>query len=90
MINFNFFIVNPFRDHFKIERCFHGTLTKYKSWEANSYRTSNIVALALSYTTKGDHAGLQIEFGLLGYNFEFCIHDIRHWDYEKNQWESHD
>jgi hypothetical protein len=35
-----------------------------------------------------DHAGLRVEIGLLGYDFEFQIYDVRHWDDEKSTYTS--
>jgi len=88
MINLNFSIDNPFSERFNIVAASSGVITKHKAWEANIYCTANIVKLTLTYSIKQDHAGLVIEFGLFGYEFEFRIYDTRHWDYENKCWEN--
>jgi hypothetical protein len=35
---------------------------------------------------RSDHAGLRVEIGLLGYDVEFQIYDVRHWDYEQKEY----
>ena len=87
MINLDFTINNPFSDRFRIVASTSKLLTKYKAVEANIYCTANIIKLSLVYSSRQDHAGLQIEFGLFGYDFELHFYDIRHWDYKTHQWE---
>ena len=31
-----------------------------------------------------DHAGVEIEVGILGYGISFRMYDTRHWDWEQN------
>lgn len=87
MINLDFTINNPFSERFRILASKCKMLTKYKAVEANIYCTANIIKLSLVYSSRQDHAGLQIEFGLFGYDFELHFYDIRHWDYKTHQWE---
>ena len=87
MINLNFSIGYPFSDRFEIVASTSKLLTKYKAVEANMYRTATIIKLSLAYSIRRDHAGLQIEFGLFGYDCELNFYDTRHWDYETHQWE---
>ena len=35
-----------------------------------------------------DHAGIRLQFGLLGYEIELHIYDSRHWNYTTNTWET--
>jgi hypothetical protein len=67
----------------------HGILTQNKAWEFNIYRTATIFSKSLDLSMRRDHAGLRVEIGLLGYDFEFQIYDVRHWDYEKNTYSTH-
>ena len=86
MIHFNFTIDNPFSDRWTVMFFKNGTLPKHKAWEFNGYRTHQLIDASLRYTHKGDHAGLQITIGLLGYGLELGVYDTRHWDYETNDW----
>ena len=88
MINLNLSISYPFSERFKMLVSTSGILTKHKAIETSAYRTAVIIKLALSYTVRGDHAGLHIEFGLFGYECELRIYDTRHWDYKAQQWET--
>lgn len=87
MINLNFSIEYPFSDRFEILASTNKLLTKYKAVEANIYGTATIIKLSLAYSIRRDHAGLQIEFGLFGYDCELNFYDTRHWDYKTHQWE---
>ena len=87
MINLDFTINNPFSKRFRILASKCKMLTKHKAVEANIYCTANIIKLSLVYSSRQDHAGLQIEFGLFGYDCELNFYDTRHWDYETHQWE---
>jgi hypothetical protein len=87
MINLDFTISNPFSDRFRILASKCKMLTKHKAVEANIYWEANIIKLSLVYSTRQDHAGLQIEVGLFGYDFELHFYDTRHWDYKTHQWE---
>ena len=35
-----------------------------------------------------DHAGIRLQFGLLGYEIELHIYDSRHWNIKTNTWET--
>ena len=87
MINLYLSINNPFSERFSIVSTSGGMITAHKAWEANIYCTANIAKLTLAYSIRRDHAGLQIEFGLFGYECEFRICDTRHWDYSNKCWE---
>jgi hypothetical protein len=87
MIYFNLNIDNPFTDRWNTLFYKHGLLTQHKAWEFNGYRTHHLINVSFKLNFKGDHAGIQIELGLLGYSTEFQIYDTRHWDYENDCWE---
>jgi len=90
MIRLDFTINNPFINRFGLLSSKFKMLTKHKAVEANIYCTANIIKLLLVYSTRQDHAGLQVEVGLLGYNFELHFYDTRHWNNKNQDWESHD
>ena len=91
MINLHVEIQNPWtKDRFKNLGSLHGKISEYKAWELeHTFYDGMLLDLNLKFTTKGDHAGLNIEFGLLGYSIHFIIYDTRHWDYENNTWVKH-
>lgn len=90
MINFNLSIVNPFSDRFSMVSSSSKLITTNTAIEANIYRTATIIRLTLEYSIRQDHAGLRIEFGLFGYDYELQIYDTRHWNYKKKAWEIYD
>lgn len=48
----------------------------------------DIVEASIDLDFKGqDHAGLKIDFKVLGLFFVFNIYDHRHWDYDNDCWE---
>ena len=66
--------------------------TKYKFWEMEfslerdyyTYFNFNI-----NITRKTDHNGIYFNFDLFYFNSSIRIYDSRHWDYEKDQYESY-
>ena len=86
MIYINLSISNPFSDRFDHVLLKNGIVTQNKAWECNIYRSTTIIAFKFNLTGRRDHAGCQFEIGLLGYEIEFHIYDVRHWDEENNTW----
>ena len=86
MIRFNFALSNPFSDRWNFLLGKSGKSSQHKAWEFNLYETHNIIEVDLRFTVKGDHSGLHIMIGLLGYAVEYDYYDIRHWDYGNNTW----
>lgn len=88
MIYFNLNLRNPWcGDRFKNIKCWSGsTFIKNKYWEVQVMKDCELFRIEFSWTTKEDHAGLRIEFGLIGYKATFTVYDNRHWDYEKQTW----
>ena len=41
------------------------------------------------WNRKSDHAGWVLEFNCLGFFFETCIRDSRHWNYDNDKWEKY-
>lgn len=102
MLYFNFSLTNPWfkstpgskkQDYCNI-LLKHGAISKEllenKHWELEvifDRRTILRTELSLSFRNR-DHAGLEIGFCFLGYDLAFRVYDIRHWNSEKNTWES--
>jgi len=88
MIYFNFNIRNPYwADRFKnIWWKVGETPFKNKFWEIQVIKNDNLFRLEFGFTTRQDHAGVNLELGLLGYEIHFTFYDNRHWNYEENRW----
>jgi hypothetical protein len=87
MIHLNLEISNPWSNYFKIGRVFTGSITKNKFWELQFMRTHDILCAKLDFTTGQDHAGFNIELGLLSFSAAFTVYDHRHWNYLSKDWE---
>lgn len=90
MITLTFSILNPFSNRFANIFCKYKRLSKHKCAELELLRDSGIISFSFIITTKQDHSGFYIAFGLLSWNISFAIYDIRHWDYKTNKWEVYD
>jgi hypothetical protein len=49
-------------------------------------KSSELFRIEFEWNVCQDHAGVQLELGLFGYQFDIRFHDSRHWDIYKNQW----
>lgn len=90
MFSLSFKLHNPYSNKFEHAVTKNGILTQNKAWEFNIYRTATIFSNRLEFTMNRDHAGLRLEIGLLGYEVEFQIYDVRHWNYEKKEWKTYE
>ena len=90
MIDFRLEIKNPWsKDRFENLWHRHGICTENKSWELEfTYCDSVLLDSCISYTDKQNHAGFEISLGFLGFGLAFRILDNRHWNYDRNEWES--
>lgn len=92
MILLNIGLTNPWAKYnFKNVFCREKKLTKNKAYGIElTYNSTSLVSLELSFSWRGhDHAGPSIELGLFGWCIHLHIYDTRHWNYEKNCWESY-
>ena len=89
MIYFNVNIRHPkWWDRFKSIKYFFGrTPFDHKFWEVQVIQNDNLLRLEFEFTIQQDHAGLNVELGLLGYEIHFKFYDNRHWNTEENRWE---
>jgi hypothetical protein len=90
MINFSFSVSNPFSNRWKTLWNKYGIVSDHKSWEFNGYQTHQLIDLDFSLSFRGDHAGLRVMLGLLGYSVEFHFYDTRHWDFKTDTWVKYD
>lgn len=91
MIFINLSIQNPFSDRFQNIKCWSGALPiAFKFWELQILKGPDILEILFEITARRDHAGLRLEFGLLGFNINFSIYDSRHWNHFEQNWEHND
>jgi hypothetical protein len=89
MIHLSFGLRNPFTDTFETLYFKGGRVMEYKAWEFQVNRTSEVIGVSLSATTRQDHAGVYFDIALFGYSVMFKLDDNRHWDDDKGEWESY-
>lgn len=88
MIYFNINIRNP-RWWNRFENIWHHsgvTPFKHKFWELQFMKGPELFRIEFEVTTQQDHAGINIELGLLGYHVGFTFYDHRHWNSEEHRW----
>ena len=54
--------------------------------ELEFYKDSSLLSVNFNWTIRQDHAGIDIEIGVLGYCVHFTVYDNRHWNYEEGRW----
>ena len=87
MIAFNFDISTPFYVEFKNFWCrAWATPFKNKFIELELYTVESLIGFNFLWTTRRDHAGVDIQLSLFSLCLHFNFYDSRHWDLEKNQW----
>lgn len=59
---------------------------KHKFWELQLTKGPELLRIEFAFTTQQDHAGTNIELGLLGYCVQFTFYDNRHWNNEQGRW----
>jgi hypothetical protein len=63
------------------------TPLKHKYFEFQLMRDSEyLLNFNFNWKTKCDHAGVNLELGLFGYELMLCVYDNRHWDDKTNDW----
>jgi len=88
MIYFGFTIRNPFSQKFvSMWEKSYNTPFEYKFIELQFYRDSSLFSFNLDITARQSHSVVRVEFGLLGFCFEFNFYDNRHWNQYKKQYD---
>lgn len=88
MIYLNVNIRNPrWWDRFENIKCWMGeTPFKHKFWEVQILKGPELFRFEFEVTTQQDHAGMNLELGLLGYHIGVTVYDNRHWNHEEHRW----
>lgn len=89
MISFSFELRNPFGTRWA--NIFNrGKVFNTKSVEFEIYRDTTIISFSFNWTTRQDHAGVNLELGLLGYTMSLQCYDTRHWNKEAGRFYNYD
>ena len=87
MIYFNVNIRNPYWSRFKDLWCKSGeTPFKNKYWEIQVIEHDNLFRVEFEFTVRQDHAGVNLELGIFGYEIHFTVYDNRHWNDKEGCW----
>lgn len=92
MIYFNINIRNP-RWWDRFENLFNWakkTPFENKWVEFEVLKIDDLFRIEFEFTTRQDHAGLNIELGLFGYRAMFSFYDTRHWNEEAGRYYTYD
>lgn len=92
MIYLNLNIRHPnWWNRFENIKCWVGeTPFKHKYWECQILKADNLLRFEFGFTIREDHAGLNLELGLFGYEIHFTFYDNRHWNHKEGRWENYD
>jgi hypothetical protein len=94
MIYLSFAITWPF----KYNPDFYGDYL-FNSWKISKNKAielqvskggDEIIGASLRLAFREDHAGLMIDLSLFRRSFYFQFYDVRHWNYEKNCYETYE
>ena len=90
MISFSFNLRNPFSDRW--DNIFNRSwvFARHKAAEFEVYRDTTIVSASFRWSTRQDHAGMNVELGLLGYTVSLQYYDTRHWNEEEGRFYNYD
>lgn len=88
MIYFNINIRHPgwWRRGRHIKSWHGSTPIPYKYWEVQAIKNDNLLRVEFEWTVRQDHAGVNLELGLLGYEIHFTVYDFRHWNSEAGRY----
>lgn len=87
MIDFSFGINHPFEIEFKNfwSRAWT-TPFKNKFVELELYTTESLIGFNFLWTTRRDHAGVDIQLSLFGLCLHFNFYDNRHWNHNEGRY----
>ena len=88
MIYFNVNIRHPrwWNRFVNIKNWIWETPFRHKYIEVELLKLDNLLRIEFEFTTQQDHAGINIELGLFGYEVHFTFYDNRHWNCEEGRW----
>jgi hypothetical protein len=78
-MNFTFFL-NWKSNRWQILKMFSGKFSKNCAWEFNFYATHSWIMIDGRINFTGDHRGIFLMVGILGYALDINVYDTRHGD----------
>lgn len=78
MINIDIRLENPFKHRWNPIKAWFGKIAQHVAYELNMFKSNTIINVYVRTQVRGDHKGIYIILGLLGYDIEFNIYDTRH------------
>ena len=90
MINFNFELRNPFSNRFDTLYYKDAEFENNKFGEIQVMKDTNIVMFQVRFSTRCDHAGMELGIGLLGYSVRIQYCNTRHWNYDEGRYYVYD
>jgi len=86
MIEFSF-AFSPLTQEFKnLWSWYCATPFKHKFVELELHTTESLVGFNFLWTTRSDHAGLDLQLSLFGICLHFNFYDNRHWNHEAGRY----
>jgi hypothetical protein len=87
MLSLNLNLSNPWSDRFHTVKTWFGHIPfRNMYWEAQVYRSPEILNLMLNIYTCRDHARFELAVGVLGFGAQVSLYDNRHWDSVHEDW----
>lgn len=87
MIDISFNISHPFEVEFKNFWCKScSTPFKHKYVELELHTIETLIGFNFLWTTRRDHAGIDIQLSLFGICLHFNFYDNRHWNDQEGRW----
>lgn len=87
MIYIGLNIENPFSNRFDNLYCKEYLYGPHNAIEMQLMKDISFIRFSFRWSVRTDHAGIELEVGLLGYSISINTHDTRHWDYDSDNWE---
>jgi hypothetical protein len=86
MIEFSFDFSPLTREFKSLWNKFLDTPFKHKFIELELHTTESLVGFNFLWTTRSDHAGLDLQLSLFGLCLHFNFYDNRHWNHEAGRY----
>jgi hypothetical protein len=87
MLSLNLQVSNPWSSRFHTVKTWVGRMPfRNKYWEAQIYRSPEIINLMMNIYIRCDHARFELAMGVLGFGAQVSLYDNRHWDSVCEDW----
>lgn len=90
MIDVNFRLSNPFCKRWVTVFYKEKILANNKSAEIQVVKDATVIIFGFRFSTRCDHAGVNLDIGLFGYSVMVSYNDTRHWNSKANRYYVYD